>query len=257
MTTRPSLIFLPGLACNASMWEPLLQTVAGADLAALQPAISDVHTRFSTFGQMAAALLEEHPGELVLCGASMGGMLAMEVGRQAPQRVKGLALLGTSAQPESDEMRQLREGAIGFFEQGRVQEVLQFNLPLAFHPSRAKDSVLHQTYLDMVLAAGAQQLIAQNRAVIARPDARLHLPQLRCPVLVMCGDADALTPPERSREIAAVAGQANLTGLSNPPNPTHQVSLVMVAQCGHMLTLERPQEVSHVVMQWLNDYIFI
>jgi pimeloyl-ACP methyl ester carboxylesterase len=120
--------------------------------------------------------------------------------------------------------------------------VLQFNLPLAFHPSRAQDSVLQQTYLDMVLAAGAQQLIAQNRAVIARPDARLHLPQLRCPVLVMCGDADALTPPERSREIAALAQQA---------------SLLMVAQCGHMLTLERPQEVSHAVLHWLNGHIYI
>ena len=238
---RPSLIFLPGLACNALMWRPLLQTAAGAGLAALQPAITDVHSRFPSFDTMALALLDEHPGELVLCGASMGGMLAMEVARQAPGRVKGVALLGTSAQPESDDMRRLREGAIGFFEQGRVQEVLQFNLPLAFHPSRANDAVLAQAYLDMVLAAGADQLIRQNRAVMARPDARLHLPQLRCPVLVMCGDADSLTSPERSREITALVPQANL---------------VIVAQCGHMLTLERPEEVSHALLHWLNDFIY-
>ena len=239
--TAPTLLLLPGLACNATMWNPLMQTAAGVRLAALQPVIADVHTRFGTFETMASALLGEHPGELVLCGASMGAMLAMEVARQAPERVKGLALLGTSAQPESDEMRQLREGAIGFFEQGRVQDVLQFNLPLAFHPSRAKDAVLAQTYLDMVLAAGAHQLIAQNRAVIARPDARLHLPQLRCPVLVMCGDTDSLTPPERSREIAALVPHAQLQ---------------VVGQCGHMLTLERPDEVSHALMHWLTGHIY-
>ena len=242
MTTRPTLILLPGLACNAAMWQPLLQTAAGAGLAALQPVITDVHTRFLTVEAMAAALLQDNPGDLVLCGASMGGMLAMEAVRQAPQRVKGVALLGTSALPESDEMRQLREGAIGFFEQGRVQEVLQFNLPLAFHPSRAKDAVLAQAYLDMVLAAGADQLIRQNRAVIARPDARLHLPQLGCPLLVMYGDADALTPPERSREIVALVKQAQQ---------------VVIGECGHMLTLERPDEVAHALGHWLEANLFI
>ncbi len=242
MTTRPTLLLLPGLACNAAMWQPLLQSAAGAGLAALQPVISDVHTRFLTVEAMAATLLQDNPGDLVLCGASMGGMLAMEAARQAPQRVKGVALLGTSAQPESDEMRQLREGAIGFFEQGRVQEVLQFNLPLAFHPSRAKDAVLAQAYLDMVLAAGADQLIRQNRAVIARPDARLHLAQLGCPLLVMYGDADTLTPPERSREIVALVTQAQQ---------------VVIGECGHMLTLERPDEVAHALGHWLEANLFI
>ena len=237
MSSRPALVLIPGLACNATLWSPLLQTGADPRLAAWNPVITDVHTRFLTIEAMAAALLDEHPGDLVLCGASMGGMLAMEAARQAPQRIQGIALLGTSAQPETDDMRQLREGAIGFFEQGRVEEVLRFNLPLAFHPGRASDAQLAQTYLDMVLAAGANQLIRQNRAVITRPDARLHLPALGCPALVMCGDADALTPPERSREIAGLVAQA---------------ALVVISQCGHMLTLEQPQAVSHTLNDWLD-----
>ena len=227
------LLLLPGLACNAVMWQDQL----GALPLHLNPFVTDVHTRFETVPAMAQALLQEQPGELVLCGASMGGILAMEVVRQAPGRVKALALLGTNARPETPDMAQLREVAITFFNQGRVREVLMVNLPLAFHPGRAADTALTQTYLDFVLAAGDVQLIRQNRAIMSRPDARLHLPLVTCPTLVMCGDADQLTPPECSREIAALIPHAEL---------------VMVAQCGHMLTMERPLEVNAVLLQWLD-----
>jgi pimeloyl-ACP methyl ester carboxylesterase len=230
MTT---LLLLPGLACNQVMWQHQLAVLPQI----MSTRVTDVHTRFDNVQAMASALLTEHAGDLILCGASMGGMLAMEVARQAPARVKALALLGTNARPETAEMRKLREAAIVFFEQGRAPEVLKFNLPLAFHPSRANDAALTQTYLDFVLAAGAAQLVQQNRAVMSRPDARLHLPQLSCPTLVLCGDADQLTPPECSREIAALVPGAELQ---------------LIAECGHMLTMERPGHVNAALLDWLN-----
>ncbi len=229
----PQLILLPGLASNTVMWRHQLAALPSH----LNTAVTDVHGRFQSVQAMAQALLDEHPGDLILCGASMGGFLAMEVVRQAPKRIKGLALLGTNARPETDDMRQLREGAIRFFEQDRALEVLRFNLPMAFHPSRADDLALLQTYLDFVMDAGAQQLIQQNRALMARPDARLHLGQVACPTLVMVGDADQLTPPDCSREIAALIAQAEL---------------VVVAQCGHMLTMEQPAVVTQALLGWLN-----
>ena len=230
------LLFLPGLAADAVMWQA--QTGALADFG---PRVTDVHTRFGTIGQMAAALLAEHEGELVLCGASMGGIVAMEAARQAPQRLRGLALLGTNARPETPDMQVLREAAIELFAQGRVAEVIEPNVALAFHPDNVRDPALVQAYLDFVLAAGAQQLIAQNRAIIGRPDARLHLPQVRCPVLVVCGDADQLTPPECSREIAALIPSAEL---------------VLLAGCGHMLTMEKPQAVNAELRRWLSTLHF-
>jgi pimeloyl-ACP methyl ester carboxylesterase len=230
MTT---LLLLPGLACNQIMWQHQLAVLPKT----MNTRVTDVHTRFDKVQAMASALLAEHAGDLILCGASMGGMLAMEVARQAPARVKALALLGTNARPETAEMRKLREAAIVFFEQGRAPEVLKFNLPLAFHPSRANDTALTQTYLDFVLAAGAAQLVQQNRAVMSRPDARLHLPQLSCPTLVLCGDADQLTPPECSREIAALVPGAEFQ---------------LIAECGHMLTMERPGHVNAALLDWLN-----
>ena len=232
-TPMTALILLPGLASNEALWSAQRNA-----LAPWSPHVTDVHSREDTIPAMAAALLREHAGPLVLCGASMGGMVAMEAARQAPARVAGLALLGTDARPDSPEMIKLRTDAIALFAQGRVREVIEPNIAFAFHPDNAR--ALAGSYLDFVLAAGADQLIRQNRAVIARPDARVHLPQLRCPVVVMCGDADQLTPPERSREIASLITNARL---------------VIVPRCGHMLTMERPEVVNEVLVEWLESVI--
>ncbi len=230
MTT---LVFLPGLAGDAQMWRPQLEA-----LAKWRPVVTDVHARHNSIGEMTSALLSEHVGDLVLCGASMGGMLAMEAARQAPDRVSGLALLGTTAHPETPDMRQLREAAIILFGQGRLADVIEPNVEMAFHPDQARDQTLVKAYLEFIYRAGASQLIAQNRAVIARPDARNDLPRVRCPTLVMCGDTDRLAPLVYSQEIAALVPGAQL---------------VIVPQCGHMLTMEQPEFVNATLAQWLES----
>lgn len=229
--TVSRLILIPGLACDAEIWRPQL-----AALAAWRPAVTDAIARSDSIDGMAGLLLQENEGPLVLCGASMGGMVAMAAARQAPERVAALALLGTDARPDAPDMTALRQAAIGLFAQGRAREVIEPNIAFAFHPDNAQ--ALGAAYLEIVLRAGARQLIAQNRAVIARPDARPHLPRLRCPVLVMCGEADQLTPPECSREIAELVPQARL---------------VLVPRCGHMLTMERPEVVNATLAQWLRS----
>ncbi|HEY1229770.1 MAG TPA: alpha/beta fold hydrolase [Ramlibacter sp.] len=232
MTT---LVLLPGLGGDAEMWRDQLHALAG-----WRPQVSDVHMRHPTLPEMAAALLARHPGRLALCGASMGGMLAMEAARQAPARIAGLALLGTTARPEDDEVRKVREKAIALFAQGRVAEVIEPNAAFAFHPRHAQDAALVGRYVDFVLRAGAQQLVRQNRAVIVRPDARPDLPAVRCPTLVMCGEDDQLTPLDRSREIAALVPGARL---------------VAVPDCGHMLTMEQPSAVNAELVRWLEQVV--
>jgi pimeloyl-ACP methyl ester carboxylesterase len=226
-----TLVLIPGLAANARMWQAQLQALED-----LQPVVTDVHMRHERIEEMAAALLEDHPGPLALCGASMGGMIAMEAARQTPQRVRALALLGTTARPETEDMRALREAAIVLYQQGRVAEVLEPNVRFAFHPDQASDPAIVQAYLALLLEAGGDQLARQNRAVISRPDATLHLPRLRGEVLVMCGDSDQLTPPECSREIAALVPGARLE---------------IVPRCGHMLTMEKPEAVNAALRGWL------
>lgn len=227
------LVFIPGLAADATMWQHQMRAMPTQ----LHPAVTDVHMRHATLPEMAGALLQEHSDDLILCGASMGGMLAMEVVRQAPQRIRGLALLGTTARPETEAMRTLRQAAIILFEQGRVKEVLQANLAMAFYSGRADDGELLRSYLAFVLRAGAAQLIRQNLALMTRPDARLHLGRVSCPTLVLCGDSDQLTPPECSREIAQLIKGSDFK---------------LVPKCGHMLTMERPTEVTRALLAWLS-----
>jgi pimeloyl-ACP methyl ester carboxylesterase len=198
--------------------------------------VTDVHARHGSLPAMAAALLAECPGRHVLIGASMGGMLALEVARQAPERVRALALLGSSARADTPELLQLRGDAIVLFEQGRMDEVIQANVLFAFHPNGARRRELVDDYLQAMRRAGATQLVRQNRAVMARPDSRPLLPQLRCPVLVLCGEADRLAAPEHSREIAALVPGARLE---------------IVPGAGHMLTMEQPERVNALLLDWL------
>ena len=224
------ITLLPGLACDAELWRD-----QAAALAPLRPVrVSDVHTRCATLPLMATTLLAETTGDLLLCGASMGGMLALEVVRQAPQRVRGLALLGSSARPDTPELIKLRSDAITLFEQGRMREVLQANLAFAFDPAHAR--ALAPRYLAMIERAGAAQLIAQNRAVMARADQRPLLPRIACPTLVLVGRTDLLAPPALAQEMADAIPGARLE---------------VLVECGHMLTWEQPQRVNALLHDWL------
>lgn len=228
-----SVILLPGLASDATIWRDQLPVLASRH----RVHVSDVHFRFDSLPAMAAALLAECAGPLVLVGASMGGMVALEAARQAPGRVHAIATLGSSARPDTPELLRLRSDAIVLFEQGRMDDVLQANIRFAFHPAHAKRRDLIETYLGFVRAAGAAQLVRQNRAVMARADLRPALPAMRCPLLVACGEADLLTPPEHSREIAALVPRARLE---------------IVPGAGHMLTMEQPARVNALLLGWLD-----
>lgn len=226
------LLLIPGLACDSGMWRDQLAALP----ARWNAQVPDVATRCTSIEAMAAMLLDEHPGPLWLCGASMGGMVAMEAARQAPARVHGIALLGTSARPESHDMQRLREQAIALFEAGRTEEVLRANVMFAFDRQHPDLKGLTARYLALVQRAGTDQLVRQNRAVIARPDARPHLPALRCPTLVVAGESDTLTPTDCAREIAALVPGAELH---------------LLPRCGHMLTMEQPDAVNRLLLAWL------
>lgn len=233
MSSTPpfTTVLLPGLACDAEIWRGQL-----AALARFRPRVSDVHTRAESLPAMAATLLTAHPGELVLVGASMGGRIALEAARQAPQRVRGLALLGSTARADTDELRALRTEAVARFEAGQLEPVLDANTWFVFHRSAWDDEPLLERYRAMVRRAGIEQLVRQNRAMTRAPDLRATLGALRCPTLVVCGEGDGVTPTECSREIAAAIPGAQL---------------VLLPDCGHMLTMEKPAQVNRLLAEWL------
>jgi pimeloyl-ACP methyl ester carboxylesterase len=227
-----TVILLPGLACDAALWRDQLPALSARHTVH----VSAVHERHADLPAMARALLAEFSGALVLVGSSMGGMLALHAHCQAPQRIAALALLSSTARADTPELIQLRSEAIVEFQQGRAEGVLRANARFAFHPAHADDRRRVDDYVSQILRVGAAQLIAQNRAVMARADMRPWLAGIRCPLLVACGDGDLLTPLEHSHEIAQAVPQARLE---------------VVPGAGHLMTWEQPKRVNALLLQWL------
>lgn len=239
-TPMSTLIFLPGLAADADLWadqtSALRQAQPQGVPQTLRWAISLAHFRYASIPAMAAAVLREHRGPLALCGTSMGGMIALEALRQAPERITGLALLGSNARPETEAMRELRSAAVRKFRAGQVREVIEPNVALAFHADGAARPDLRARYWRFIQSAGGEALARQNEAVMNRPDARPHLGRIQCPTLVVCGADDKLTPPECSQEMATAIAQAKLA---------------LIPRCGHMLTMERALQVNALLKDWI------
>ncbi len=236
----PQLVFIPGLATDADMWQDQLAAVAALPTD-WRATVADVLSQHPSIATMAQAVLHNHPGELVLCGASMGGIIAMEAVRQAPERIRALALLGSTARPELPHHRKQRETAIQMVEAGRLPEFVRATAAMAFSPTHPSDKADLQRYKDMVLRTPPALWVQQNRALSDRPDAHLHLGAVRCPTLVLCGDKDLLTPALLSEEIASLVPGAELH---------------LLPRCGHMLTMEQPEEVNAVLLDWLGRLAF-
>ena len=230
---KSPLVLLPGLLCDSAMWEPQLEGLA--DIADFF--VADL-TEYETISDMAKSVLRDAPWkEFALAGLSMGGYVAQEVVRQAPQRVKKLALLDTRSRPEEPAETERRQQFIKLAQTERgFTPVTTRLLPLLLHPSRVKEAALVDVIRDMAERTGIEGYVRQQTAIISRPDFRPHLAKIQCPTLVLCGREDQLTPVADSEVIAkAIPG----------------AKLVVVEECGHMSTMERPKEVNKALRNWL------
>lgn len=230
---NPRLLLLPGLGCDSTIFEDLIDGLHDR----LPVSVSDAHFRCDSLEAMAASLLAEFDGPLLLCGVSLGGMLALQMVALAPERIVGLALLGSSAEPDSAARRALRLEGIRRLRAGEFEALMQENLSYSFHPSRLGDATLTGRFLAMLARCGAQELVRQNELAMRRPDLLPTLAAVSCPTLVLCGDDDQVTPPAHSTALAAgIAGAA----------------MELVADCGHMLTIEQPAAVRGLLRGWIS-----
>ena len=232
MTPTP-LLLLPGLLCDRALWQSQIHDLNDA----ADCRVPDLGGHDS-MAALAAAVLAQAPPRFAVAGLSMGGYVALEILRQAPERVMRLALLDTSARADTPEQRQRREDLMALARQGRFKGVTPRLLPLLLHPERLADQALVDTVMGMAERVGAEAFLRQQTAIMGRSDSRELLPGIRCPSLVLCGRQDALTPLERSLEMADAIPGARLSVLE---------------QCGHLSSLEHPTRVSAALRAWLED----
>ena len=230
---RTPLVLVPGLLCDAQLWRS--QTESLRDVADIW--IAD-HTRSETMSGVARDVLADAPfAHFALAGLSMGGYIALEIMRQAPQRVARLALLDTAATAETPEQTKMRIERIALAKRGEFPRVTEMLLPLLIHPSRLSERALTDDVKSMARNIGPDAFERQQHAIMSRADSTGLLPAIACPTLVLCGRHDQLTPLARHEEIAAAITGARLEVIEN---------------CGHLSTMERPVEVNAALRRWLS-----
>jgi len=231
MADRTPLVLLPGILCDAALWAHQLETLA--DVADMT--VADL-TRADSIGAMAAGVLEDAPETFALAGLSMGGYVAQEVMRHAPERVTRLALMDTSARADSEAQTSRRNMLLSQLEHGEFKGVTTRMLPLLIHRDRLTDKALVSVIKASAAAIGPNAYRRQQHAIFGRPDGRKDLKKITCPTLLLCGRQDALTPPDLHEEMAAEIAHA---------------ALVVIEDSGHLPPLERPRAVSAVMRYWL------
>jgi pimeloyl-ACP methyl ester carboxylesterase len=226
----PTLL-LPGLAVTARLYQEQIPA-----LWQFGPVMVADHRRDDSIAAIARRVLDQAPPRFSLLGLSMGGYIAFELLRQAPQRVARLALLDTTARPDAPLQSARRRELIELARSGHFGDIADLSYPLLVHPDRLGDQPLRELLRSMAQDTGADAYIRQQTAIMHRSDSRPDLAAIGCPTLVLVGDADQLTPPALAQEIAAGIAGAQLT---------------VVPASGHLTTLEQPQRVSAALVQWL------
>jgi len=223
------LLFLPGLACDARIYAP--QLAAFPDSRAI-----DGYGTADSLAEMARIALDQAPDSFDLLGHSMGGRVALEVFRLAPERVRRLALVSTGVHSlrEGEAAKRQALQAIGW-NHGFAKLIDEWLPPMVAEANRLKPEI-YEPLRQMNVEAGQAVFDAQIHALLNRPEAESLLPQVACPALVMTGELDSWSGPEQHRQIAAAI-----------PNS----ELVIVAGAGHMIQLEAPEAVNTAIARWL------
>lgn len=226
----PTLVFLPGLLCDAGLWHNQVEHLADIS----EPYVADL-SKDDSIAAMAHRVLENAPQRFALAALSMGGYVALEIMRQAPERVICLALIDTMARLDDEESLEVRKGLIKLAEQGRFVGVTPRLLPNIIYKDKLNTPIADEI-IDMAKRLGKDTFIRQQTAIITRQDSVPTLPTINVPTLIIVGEEDKRTPPEESRMMAQVIPQAELHTL---------------AKCGHLPPLELPDEMNALLREWL------
>lgn len=231
------LVFLPGMMCDARLFGP--------QIAALSPEYSVMVspvTRGERIEEIASGLLDELPARFALVGLSMGGIVAMELLRRAPERITRLALLDTNPLAETPQVAAAREPQIVKVRAGRMLDVMRDEMkPNYLAPGPYRNEIL-DLVMDMAQSLGPEVFVRQSRALQRRRDQQGTLRKCRVPTLILCGAHDALCPVKRHTFMAELI---------------HGAELRVLEHAGHLPTLEMPDETTEALRAWMRQPLYL
>jgi pimeloyl-ACP methyl ester carboxylesterase len=225
------IVLVPGLLCSAEVFAPQIVALWPYGPITVASTLSG-----NSIPEIATAILANAPPRFALVGISMGGHITLEIMRQAPERVMKLALLSTSARPDTEEQTAQRRAMIVQARTGNFSALIERLILAILHPMRQNDADLRDIIARMCHTVGVDGFVRQQEALIARADSRPSLAVIRVPTMVLVGDSDILTPPECAEELAGAISGAQLT---------------VVPKCGHGSTLEQADTVNRALIEWI------
>ncbi|AUQ70885.1 alpha/beta fold hydrolase [Phaeobacter inhibens] len=227
------LVMLPGLMGTVEVFVPQLRALSGVMPTMVAPLLGG-----DRIERIADHLLTQLPARFALAGLSMGGIVAMEILRRAPERVSRLCLMSTSPLPDTPTQAAEWEPLIIAARSGRLEDVLRSCLPVeCLAPSPQRLDILNMIY-QQGCTLGSELFVAQARALQRRTDQQAALRRFKGPTLILCGAQDRLTPLKRHEFMAALMPNARLR---------------VIEGAGHLPTLEQPDQVTGAMAEWLAE----
>lgn len=227
-----SIVLITGQLLTNAVWQPLLNPWGDCEVIVADNRSDD------TIEGFAQRLLDNAPPKFVLVGHAMGGFIAFEVMRRAPERVAKLALISTLASADGPAQTARRQGYIDLVESGRFDQVVEERIPILFPEEKRSDERLLGIARQMAANTGAETFLAQQRAIMARIDSRPRLGEIAVPTLLIWGEKDGITSRAHHEEIADAIPGARLE---------------VVSGAGHLPTVEAPEVVAALLAGFINE----
>jgi pimeloyl-ACP methyl ester carboxylesterase len=227
------LILLPGMMCDARLFYPQISALSAVYTLHLPP-----FGACDTVGAIAAEILRNAPPVFAIAGLSMGGIVAMEILAQAPDRLRKIALMDTNPLAEATDAQARRAPQIARVLAGGLDAVMRDEMKPNYLANTAQRTDILDLCMDMARGLGPEAFASQSRALASRPDQTNTLAAFRRPALVLMGQHDTLCPPARHALMHALMPQSRL---------------VIIAGAGHLPTLEKPTETTAELIRWMEE----
>jgi pimeloyl-ACP methyl ester carboxylesterase len=230
---KETLVLLPGMMCDARLFAPQVTALAPEH----DVVIGDLTGSDTIEGMAAQIIADVQAPRFNLAGLSMGGIVAMEIVRQAPARVLRLGLIDTNHHADAVEKAPVRQRQICDVRAGGLRDVIVEEMkPVYLAEQNRRNEALLKLLTQMAMGLGEDAFVSQSLALLNRPDQSATLGAFRGPALVLCGAEDCLCPPDRHREMAGLLQFSELK---------------IIEAAGHISTLEQPTAVNAALRQWL------